>query len=46
MKKAIQGVAGVLLLIALLSACLGCNTIQGLGQDIKKGGEKIEESAD
>jgi predicted small secreted protein len=24
----------------------GCNTMEGLGRDIKKGGEKIEKSAE
>ncbi len=32
-----------LLTLPLLSAC---NTMEGLGQDIQKGGEKIEKSAD
>jgi len=36
------------LMIAALMSLLtiaGCNTIQGMGKDIKKAGEKIEESA-
>lgn len=35
---------GLLLMAALLLG--GCNTIQGMGKDIKKAGEKIERSAD
>ena len=34
--------------VALLLAALmlvGCNTFEGLGKDIKKGGEKLEKSA-
>jgi len=34
--------------VALLLAALmlvGCNTMEGLGKDIKKGGEKLEKSA-
>ncbi|TAN84603.1 MAG: entericidin A/B family lipoprotein [Gallionella sp.] len=34
--------------VALLLAVLmlvGCNTFEGLGKDIKKGGEKLEKSA-
>ena len=34
--------------ISLLLAVLflaGCNTVEGLGKDIKKGGEKLEKSA-
>jgi len=27
-------------------ALAGCNTIEGLGKDIQKGGEKIEKAAD
>jgi predicted small secreted protein len=34
---------GLLTLAALLLA--GCNTVQGMGKDIKKAGEKIERSA-
>jgi predicted small secreted protein len=36
------------LLIAslLVVAAGGCNTIEGLGKDIQKGGEKIEKAAD
>jgi predicted small secreted protein len=38
----------LLLVIAALAAGLalaGCNTVQGVGKDIKKGGEAIEKSA-
>ncbi|HEU0282315.1 MAG TPA: entericidin A/B family lipoprotein [Gallionella sp.] len=34
--------------VALLLAVLvlaGCNTVEGIGKDLKKGGEKIEKSA-
>jgi len=34
----------IYLLLAVL-ALAGCNTFEGLGKDIKKGGEKIEKSA-
>ncbi len=34
---------GVLLAVVALA---GCNTMEGLGKDIKKGGEKIEKAAD
>lgn len=36
-------IAAALLLLPLLTAC---NTFEGFGQDVQKGGEKIEESAD
>ncbi|MFZ5503215.1 MAG: entericidin A/B family lipoprotein [Pseudomonadota bacterium] len=32
-----------LMLMALFLA--GCNTIEGMGKDLKKGGEKIEKAA-
>jgi predicted small secreted protein len=36
----------VLFAIAALLALAGCNTVEGLGKDIKKGGEAIEKAAD
>ena len=31
----------------LVAGCLaGCNTIEGIGKDVKKGGEVIEKAAD
>jgi predicted small secreted protein len=35
------------ILIAIAAALLlaGCNTVQGVGKDIKKGGEAIEKAA-
>ena len=32
-------------LMAVVSLA-GCNTVEGVGKDIKKGGEKIEKAAD
>jgi predicted small secreted protein len=34
------------ILIAIAFACLlaGCNTVEGVGKDIKKGGEAIEKA--
>ncbi len=29
----------------LMLALAGCNTVQGIGKDLKKGGEAIEKSA-
>jgi predicted small secreted protein len=46
MKNMIFGVWGVLLVLALLTASVGCNTMQGMGQDIEKAGQKIEETAE
>ena len=33
-------------LIATIALLAACNTIQGVGKDIKKGGEVIEKAAD
>ena len=34
-----------LLTFLVVSLIAGCNTIQGLGKDIKKGGEALEKAA-
>jgi predicted small secreted protein len=34
-----------LFVLALLSALSGCNTVAGIGKDIQKAGDKIEEVA-
>lgn len=39
----ITRIAGVVLLLSMLAAC---NTMEGLGKDIKKGGEKLEKAAE
>ena len=33
------------LLIASLFALAGCNTVQGVGKDVQKVGEKVEDAA-
>ena len=33
------------LLAAVLVGLAGCNTVEGMGKDIKKGGEAIEKAA-
>lgn len=35
----------LLLIIAAAVALAGCNTVQGIGKDIEKGGEAIQKSA-
>jgi predicted small secreted protein len=32
-------------LAAMVALLAGCNTMQGLGQDIERGGEKLQEKA-
>ncbi len=34
----------VAILIVLASVVTGCNTVQGIGKDIRKGGEAIEKA--
>ncbi len=43
MKKIITVLFAVLF---VAFALVGCNTIEGVGKDIKKGGEAIEKTAD
>lgn len=38
-------ILAALMLLGMLGAIAGCNTMQGLGQDIERGGEKIQEKA-
>jgi entericidin B len=35
----------IALVLAALALLAGCNTMQGLGQDIERGGEKLQEKA-
>lgn len=39
-----KSIAFVLAFLSLIGLA-GCNTVQGLGKDIKKGGEAIEKAA-
>ncbi|MBY0269994.1 MAG: entericidin A/B family lipoprotein [Burkholderiales bacterium] len=34
-----------LLALLMLGVLAGCNTMQGMGQDIERGGEKLQDSA-
>jgi predicted small secreted protein len=38
-------ILAALMLLGLLVTIAGCNTMQGLGQDIERGGEKIQDKA-
>jgi len=42
-KTAVLWLLGV---VALLACMQGCNTVKGMGQDIEKGGQEIEETAE
>lgn len=41
----LKRVFATLLLLGMLGATAGCNTMHGLGQDIERGGEKIQQKA-
>jgi predicted small secreted protein len=34
-----------LLLVALFAVLSGCNTMEGVGRDVERGGEKLQDSA-
>lgn len=34
------------LLVASFAALIGCNTFKGMGRDVEKGGEKIQDVAE
>ena len=36
----------IITLLALLPLLASCNTMEGAGQDLQKGGKKLEDSAD
>ena len=38
-------ILSTVLLAAFAVAVVGCNTVKGVGQDVQKAGEKIEDSA-
>jgi entericidin B len=41
----LRKILAALMLFGMLGAIAGCNTMQGLGQDIERGGEKIQDKA-
>ena len=36
----------ILMMLGMFGALAGCNTVHGLGQDIERGGEKMQNKAD
>ena len=38
-------ILAALVVLGMLGAIAGCNTMEGLGQDIERGGEKLQEKA-
>ena len=41
----LKKILAILMLLGTLGTIAGCNTMRGLGQDIERGGEKIQDKA-
>ena len=41
----LQKFLATLMIMGMLGAIAGCNTMHGMGQDIERGGEKVQEKA-
>ena len=41
----LRRILATLMLLGMLGAIAGCNTMRGVGQDIERGGEKIQDKA-
>lgn len=42
----LKRILATLLMLGVLGALAGCNTMHGLGQDIERGGDKLKNKAD
>ncbi len=40
-----QRILATVMLLGILGAITGCNTMRGFGQDMERGGEKIQDKA-
>ena len=40
-----QRILATMMLLGILGAIAGCNTMHGFGQDMERGGEKIQEKS-
>ena len=36
----------IVILLLSLAALAGCNTVQGVGKDVERGGERLQDAAD
>ena len=41
----VKRIFAILMLLGMLGGIAGCNTVHGLGQDIERGGEKLQDKA-
>ena len=46
MKAVVKVIAGAILVAFAVASLSACNTIRGMGRDIERGGEKIQEATD
>lgn len=44
-KKTVSSLLAMLFLAGALATLVGCNTMEGVGRDIEKGGSEIKEEA-
>ena len=44
-KRIFASLMATLILCSMVGTLAGCNTVQGVGQDIERGGQKIQEEA-
>ncbi len=42
----LKRIFAILIMLGILGALAGCNTMHGLGQDIEQGGDNLEKKAD
>lgn len=42
----VKRIFAILIMLAILDALAGCNTMHGLGQDIERGGENLQKKSD
>ena len=45
MKKTLSSTLAIAFIASAFATLAGCNTIQGAGKDIERGGEKIQQEA-
>lgn len=40
-----KGTIALLIVAAVAAVTMGCNTVQGVGKDLERGGEKVQDAA-
>lgn len=44
-RKLVSSTLAAAVLLGSIATLSGCNTVQGMGRDIEKGGEKVQQEA-